>query len=105
MFARTTAAIVLALVAAYGLTKAWPLLAGPSIRLEPEVIDQTGTLTLSGRALRTETLLLNGAILLIDEEGYFSKDLSLPSGGAILSLTATDRFGRHDRETRTVLVP
>lgn len=105
MFARTAAAIILTLVAGYGLTKAWPLLAGPSIRLNPEGIDETGTLTLSGIALRTETLLLNGAILLIDEQGNFSKALTLPSGGAILSLTATDRFGRQDHETRTVIVP
>ena len=105
MFARTTAAIILLLVAGYGVTKAWPLLTGPSVRLDPEVIDETGTLTLSGRALRTETLLFNGAILLIDEQGHFSRELTLPSGGAILSLTATDRFGRTDHETRTVLVP
>lgn len=106
MFLRTSIGLILIAVAGYGLMKAVPLLSGPSIRLDPETPGTVpGTLTLSGRALYTETLTLNGGILLIDDEGAFSKTLTLPPGGAILSLTATDRFGRKSYESRTVFVP
>lgn len=106
MFLRYTAGILLILVVGYGLVKAWPLLRGPEIQLNPEVMGtSSGTVTLSGRALHTETLLLNGGILLIDGDGNFSKTLTLPPGGAILSLTATDRFGRSVYERREVFVP
>ena len=106
MFLRYTAAIILALVIGYGLVKAWPLLSGPEIRFDPEVVGAApGVVTLSGQALHTETLTLNGGILLIDDHGRFEKTLTLPPGSAILSLTATDRFGRSVYERREVFVP
>ncbi|HEY0010926.1 MAG TPA: hypothetical protein VGB97_03395 [Candidatus Paceibacterota bacterium] len=106
MFLRYTAVIVLILVVGYGLVKAWPLVRGPELTLEPVTQgDVPGVVSFRGRALHTETLTLNGGILLIDDRGYFEKTLTLPSGGAILSLTATDRFGRSSYERLTVLVP
>jgi len=105
MFTRYTAAFVLVLVVGYGLVKAWPLVSGPSIHLEPYTIDESGTLFLTGRAVHTETLRLNGSILLIDEQGGFRQPLTLPTGGVILSLTATDRFGRSVHETLPVFAP
>jgi hypothetical protein len=105
MFARTAAAAILIAIVGYGLFKALPLLSGPSLRVEAIPGSLPGVITLSGTASRTETLTLNGGILLIDEEGSFSKTLTLPSGGAILSLTATDRFGRSTYESASVFVP
>jgi len=106
MFIRYSAALVLILVLGYGLIKAWPLVSGPEIRLNPDIPGNApGVVTISGRALHTETLYLNGGILLIDDRGNFEKTLTLPAGSAILSLTATDRFGRSVYERRTVLVP
>jgi hypothetical protein len=106
MFLRYSAGIILILVLGYGLVKAWPLLRGPEIRLNPEVPGQAaGVVTISGRAVHTETLLLNGGILLIDSDGNFEKTLTLPPGNAILSLTATDRFGRSVYERHDVFVP
>jgi len=106
MFFRYSAALLLALVVGYGLIKAWPLVRGPYIRLNSEVVGATpGVVTFSGRAHNTETLTLNGGILLIDGEGDFTKTLTLPPGGVILSLTATDRFGRSVYERRAVWAP
>jgi hypothetical protein len=106
MFLRTTASILLILVAGYGLIKAWPLLSGPSIHFHKDVPGAVpGVVTISGRAPHTETLTLNGGILLIDEDGNFEKTLTLPQGGAILSLTATDRFGRSSYSRRAVWSP
>lgn len=105
---RTAAAIVLSLLAVYGVVKAVPILAGPSIQVEAPADFSTspeGFTTLSGRAVHTQTLTLNGAPFLIDETGRFEGTLLLPKGGAILSLVATDRFGRTTSVTRTVFIP
>lgn len=104
---RSIAALFLLVLLGYGAVAAWPLLAGPQIAIVSPTSDEThvdGQTRIEGRALHTETLWLNGAPLLMDEAGNFSASLTLPSGGAILSLTATDRFGREITERRSVFV-
>lgn len=105
MLFRLTLAGVLVLLLGYGAVKAFPLLAGPEIRIDTLTAAEGGFTTLSGRALHTETLTLDGGTLLIDESGHFSKTLTFPRGAAILSLKATDRFGRSTSQTKTVIIP
>ena len=105
---RALIAIVLVLFVAYGIFRGYPLLSGPALIITsptPYATVSDGFLTIEGTARRTETLTLNGSVLLIDENGHFRTVLSLPSGDAILSLTASDRFGRVVHEQRTVHVP
>lgn len=105
MSLRLIAALLLTVLLGYGAVAAWPILSGPTLRIaSPEnyMTLPDGRLILEGRALYTETLWLNGAPLLIDQGGNFRAPLTLPSGGAILSLTATDRFGREITERRFV---
>lgn len=105
MNTRTITAIVLLLLAGYGIYAGASLVRGPVITLTspaPFVHLEDGTLRIEGKALHTDTLWLNGAPLLMDESGRFSTILTLPSGGAILSLTATDRFGRERTVRRSV---
>ncbi len=97
--------ILLALVAGYGFLKAIPLLSGPQIRVSALSTNGDGLTALSGTAVHTETLSLNGGTLLIDSNGAFSKTMTLPRGSAILTLTATDRFGRSRTTERTVVTP
>jgi hypothetical protein len=104
---RTIAAVFLLALAAYGLVAAFPILSGPTLSIiSPDGFQllPDGHTLIEGTAKHTETLWLNGAPLLMDEEGRFSTALTLPSGGAILSLTATDRFGREVTERRSVFV-
>ena len=104
---RAVIAVVLLLLLAYGIKEAYPLLAGPDIRIDSPTERQTvpsGEVLVSGVASRTETLYLNGGPLLLDQDGNFSTSLTLPQGGAILSLTATDRFGRTLTMTRTIYI-
>jgi hypothetical protein len=104
---RSIAALFLLALLGYGAVAAWPLMAGPQISLVSPIQEEAltnGQTRIEGRALHTETLWLNGAPLLMDEAGNFSASLTLPSGGAILSLTATDRFGREITERRSVFV-
>lgn len=108
MTLKSIAAIILVLVLLYGVVEALPLLRGPALSITSptdyaSIVD--GYAHIEGVAKHTETLMLNGGPLLIDEQGRFSTALLLPAGGAILTLTAQDRFGRHVTETRTVLIP
>lgn len=99
---------VLASLAIYGAVKAYPLLSGPELALTSPGESSSvpgGLVTISGKALYTETLYLNGAPLLIDEEGAFFEELLLPKGGTVLSFTGNDRFGRSITKTRMVYVP
>lgn len=105
---RILVGIVLILLVGYGSVKAWPLISGPSLSLDVPSNYTTftdGKVTVSGVAHNTEALFLNGGALLIDPEGRFFKTLTLPSGGAILTLTANDRFGRSITERRTIYTP
>ena len=105
---RLAITLTLVLLLGYGAFKAAPLLSGPHLALESPVDGQSfpgGFVQVSGVASRTEDLTLNGTPLLIDESGHFTTSLVLPHGGAILSLTATDRFGKTERASRTILVP
>lgn len=105
---RYAVGIVLLVLIGYGLVKAFPLLRGPHLSIDSPssyTSSPDGFITISGVAHNTEAVFLNGGLLLIDPEGRFEKRLLLPSGGAILTLTATDRFGRSVTEERTVYIP
>lgn len=104
---RTLAAVFLVIIVGYGLVVASPILTGPTLSIaSPERFERLpdGSMLVAGTAHHATTLWLNGAPLLMDEDGNFSATLTLPAGGAILSLTASDRFGREITERRSVFV-
>jgi hypothetical protein len=100
--------IALILLASYGVMKGFPLLMGPHITLSSPTDGQhfeDGFVRVEGVASHAENLSLNGTPLLIDANGRFSTTLVLPHGSAILSLTASDRFGKTTSLARTISVP
>lgn len=105
---RWVVGFVLILLLGYGGFKAWPLMRGPEITLDSPTNYTTfpdGLVTVSGVAHNTEAVFLNDGPLLIDPKGHFYTTLLLPSGGAILSITAHDRFGRSTIVKRHLYVP
>lgn len=99
---------LLVVVLIYGFIEAAPLIAGPRVALASPgdgIRAENGIVYIEGVAKRAESLALNGGPLLIEENGAFRKELVLPQGSVILSLTATDRFGRVDTVRRMVFVP
>lgn len=108
MTVRVFATIILVLLVGYGAVKALPLLSGPSLEVispAPYASQPDGYLPIRGVAKHTETLIINGGQVLIDQEGRFEKLLLLAPGSAIITLTATDRFGRSITERRSVFIP
>jgi hypothetical protein len=107
MVVRILTILLILVVLGYGLKEAWPLLSGPGLTItspkNSEIFDN-GFITILGTAVHTQSVSLDGGPLLIDQKGHFSETLVLPRGGAILTLTATDRFGRTVTERRTVYV-
>ncbi len=99
--------VVLVILAGYGLTRAWPLLAGPTLSIEsPEngASSPDGIVTIRGKALRIAMLSLDGAPLSHGEDGSFETTLTFPRGGSILTFVATDRFGRRLTATRNIFI-
>ncbi|HUX81041.1 MAG TPA: hypothetical protein VMV38_01835 [Candidatus Paceibacterota bacterium] len=108
MLARSLIGIVLFLFVSYGLVKAWPLIAGPTLSIQSPrdyAAYPDGIVTISGTANRIALLTLNGTQVLHDTDGSFSSTLTFPRGGSILTFVATDQFGRHITTTRSVFVP
>jgi hypothetical protein len=108
MFLRSAIAVVLVALLAYGFMEAQPLIRGPALTLTSPVSGQTvpgGILTISWTAKRVVAVTFDGAPILPDEQGDFSEVITLPRGGAILSFTATDRFGRTITKQESVFVP
>lgn len=108
MVTRFAVLTVLLLLLGYGAVKLLPLVSGPTLHIDVPSNYTTyadGFITVSGKATHTEAVFLNDTPLLIDQEGRFATMLPLPSGGGILKLTATDRFGRTTTQYRTVYVP
>ncbi len=99
---------VLLILAGYGLIKAWPLIAGPTLSIISPTNNApfpSGIVSVRGRAERAAVIMLNGAPLLHDQNGNFSSTLTFPRGGSILTFVVTDRFGRRITQTRTIFVP
>lgn len=99
---------VLVILVVYGLVKAWPLLAGPSLSIVSPTDNAAypgGIVVVRGTVERASSLIINGATVLHDQNGDFSSTLTFPHGGSILNFVATDRFGRKVTETRSIFVP
>lgn len=104
---RTLLGVVLFALVAYGALEARALVVGPTLTLDSPINGASykdGIVTVEGRARRATTLTLNGTPILSDQEGRFTTTLAFPAGGSILTLRATDRFGRRTSLTRTIYV-
>lgn len=105
MLTRVFIGIVLLALAGYGTLEALPLLLGPTLTIVTPTdyaVSDTSVVNISGTATRAVHLTLNGAPLLADQDGAFSKTLAFPRGDTILTFVAKDRFGRTITTTRTI---
>lgn len=81
----------------YGLFEARRILEGPQITISEPRDGSTvakGAVILAGTARNISFLTINDKPALTDERGRFAQLLTPPSGYAIFTVAATDRFGR-----------
>lgn len=90
--------VLLILVACfYGATKAYPLIAGPSVVIYSPQDGETvasSTFELSGKAKRVKEIRVQGRPIPIDTDGHFVELLVAMEPYTILTITATDFYGK-----------
>lgn len=99
--------LVVVLVAGYGLFEARRILTGPVVTIESPrdgSATSSAAVILSGEAQNISFLSVNDRQTYTDERGRFSELLSLPPGFTILTVAATDRFGRKTSRTVSITV-
>lgn len=102
---RWTLVVIALLFTTYGVTKALPYLLGPSlVVLNPHEGDRVAstTFTVSGRALRSNEITLQGKPITIDTNGYFNEVLVSYAPYTILTVEATDKYGKKVTKRITV---
>ena len=86
----------------YALWQARLLIIGPVITLteEPTTVQSSRSVTLSGTTANITTLSLNGQTIYTDKSGQFNEILILENGYSLMTLKATDRYGRTTELTK-----
>lgn len=90
------------LVVGYGLFEARRLLEGPDITILAPAADSatsTSAVTIVGTAQNISFLTINDAPSYTDEAGKFVYRFSPPAGYTVVTVAATDRFGRRASKT------
>jgi hypothetical protein len=105
ILSRTAIALLLLGVVGFSLFQARTILSGPSVTLAhpPEgLVSDTAFLNVTGVAENVSSVQVNGLDILVDRAGNFSEPLLLARGASILTVNATDRFGRVTTVKRTL---
>ncbi len=101
-----TAVLVVILIGGYGVFRAQTLAEGPKINIS-EPIDGSlvsqSLLMVSGTAKNISFLNLNGAQIFTDEAGLFKEKILLFRGYNIITLEASDRFGRKTEKSLQII--
>lgn len=99
--------IGLVVLGGYGLFEARRLLEGPQITISSPKDGSAlsaSAMVVTGTAHNVSFLTLNEKPAFTDESGYFAITLSPPPGYTVVTVAATDRFGRRASKTVTVTV-
>jgi hypothetical protein len=81
----------------YGLFEARRIIEGPVVTIyTPQNGSATSTtgVVIAGKAENISFLTINDKPSFTDQQGNFSETLSIPPGFTVLTVAATDRFGR-----------
>lgn len=87
--------------------KMYPLIHGPKVilsTLSDGISLQEPMIRVSGKALYTKNLIVNGENLPLAPDGTFDEKLVLNPGYNIITIAATDRFGKQRNETYSAIL-
>ena len=94
--------VFFALLGAYVLFQARFIILGPEISIQSPRDGATvpaGLLTLTGTARNIAFISLDDRPIFIDQHGNWSEKLLVPAGLSIMTIKASDRFGRETTKT------
>lgn len=89
--------LVILLILGYGLFEARRLIEGPTISIDspaPGSATSSVAVTVTGKAQNISFLTINDAPAYTDESGKFVYRFTPPAGYTVVTIAATDRFGR-----------
>lgn len=95
---------IVLVVISYGLFEARKLLEGPEITIDSPAdgsATSTSAVTVVGTAQNIAFLTINDAPSYTDEAGVFVYRFSPPAGYTVVTVAATDRFGRRASKSIT----
>ncbi len=98
--------LVIAIIVGYGIYRAKTLAEGPKITvIEPRdgSLSAASLITVSGTAKNISFLNLNGSQIFTDEAGAFSEKILLANGYNVITLSASDRFGRKTEKSLQIM--
>jgi len=99
--------LVALLIIGYGLFEARRLIEGPDIRIEYPAdgsATSSQTVTVGGTANNISFLTINDSPAYTDESGKFVYRFAPPAGYTVVTVAATDRFGRSARTSVAINV-
>lgn len=95
------------LVIGYGLFEARKLIEGPEITIDfpaPYSATSSSIVTVAGTAQNISFLTINDAPAYTDERGLFVYRFSPPAGYTVVTVAASDRFGRKTSKSVPITV-
>lgn len=98
--------LVTSVIVGYAVWRSLDYARGPKIEIfTPQNGESTAssTIVVSGRAIRTDSLKLNGQPVPIDESGTFKETIIVFPGINVMTLTAHDKFERNVFENVTIV--
>lgn len=104
---RVLIVLVVLVILSYGLFEARRLIAGPSITItSPQDGSATSSalVTVVGEAQNISFLTINDSPSYTDEQGQFVYRFAPPKGYTVVTVAATDRFGRRAKQSVTINV-
>ncbi|OHB09647.1 MAG: hypothetical protein A3G05_00745 [Candidatus Zambryskibacteria bacterium RIFCSPLOWO2_12_FULL_45_14] len=105
---KTSLLIVLFVVlAVYALYQARALLVGPRVWItSPEDGERVSTplIVMEGQSRNIAWISLNGRQIFTDEEGRWSEKLIVSEGTSIMTVEASDRFGRETKKSIRIVL-
>ena len=93
-------------VTSYAVWRSLPYARGPVIKVFqplPGISLNAKTVDIVGRADRVNSLTINGNPISVDEAGNFKDTIAVFTGMNIITLGATDQFGRSESEQIEIL--
>ncbi|HEV8666422.1 MAG TPA: hypothetical protein VN665_01060 [Candidatus Paceibacterota bacterium] len=94
-------------IVGYGVFEARRIIEGPVVTIYTPLggsATSTTGITIAGNAQNISFLTINDKPSFTDQKGNFTETLSIPPGFAVLTVAATDRFGRRTSKQVSITV-